>query len=136
MNPVHEAKDVDVSEVSKRLSVWHTLPVEASSALLTLYPPEELAKLGSIWAGTLGLGWLIKSLILPAWWDTMKTRPEAGRFGVKLEGSGKVRVFAIGNPIWQIGEVLSRLATDGTFDQLLPAQRKDAFAFIRPSSCY
>ncbi|KAH0447886.1 hypothetical protein IEQ34_023284 [Dendrobium chrysotoxum] len=37
MNPVHEAKDVDVSEVSKRLSVWHTLPVEAS-ALLTLYP--------------------------------------------------------------------------------------------------
>ncbi|KAH0437546.1 hypothetical protein IEQ34_023370 [Dendrobium chrysotoxum] len=123
MNPVHEAKDVDVSEVSKRLSVWHTLPVEAS-ALLTLYPPEELAKLGSLWfsdrevpvtsgyddpvlpcrAGTLGLGWLIKSLILPAqvtWWDTMKTRPEAGRFGVKLEGSGKVRVFAIGNPIWQ-----------------------------------
>lgn len=85
------------------------------------------------------------SLILPAWWDTMKTRPEAGRFGVKLEGSGKVRVFAIGNPIWQallrpfhdwVMEVLSRLATDGTFDQLLPAQRKDAFAFIRPSSCY
>lgn len=27
--------------------------------------------------------------------------PNVGRFGVKLEGSGKVRVFAIGNPVWR-----------------------------------
>ncbi|PKU61786.1 hypothetical protein MA16_Dca027845 [Dendrobium catenatum] len=78
MNPVHEAFGVDCSDVSTHLSAWHTLPVEASYD-----DPIVPVK---------GLGWLINGLILPAqqvWWDTMKTRPEAGRFGVKLEGSGK-----------------------------------------------
>jgi hypothetical protein len=31
----------------------------------------------------------------------MRTRPENGRFGVKLEGAGKIRVYAICNPILQ-----------------------------------
>lgn len=44
-------------------------------------------------------GWLIENIIKPVlWWDRMKTRPELGRFGRKLEGSGKVRIFAIANP--------------------------------------
>lgn len=80
---------------------------------------------------TVGFGWLINSLILPAqtvWWDSMKTRPEAGRFGVKLEGSGKVRVFAIANPVFQallrplhdwVMECLRTLKTDGTFHQFV-----------------
>lgn len=50
-------------------------------------------------------------------------RPEMGRFGVKLEGSGKVRVFAIANPLLQAlvrplhdwaMDVLRLLPTDGS----------------------
>jgi len=57
----------------------------------------------------------------------MRTRPENGRFGVKLEGAGKIRVYAICNPILQacvrplhdwVMKVLRSLPTDGTFDQL------------------
>lgn len=62
----------------------------------------------------------------------MRTRPENGRFGSKLEGGGKVRAFAIGNPIVQalirplhdwVMSVLRKLPTDGTFDQLAPLLR-------------
>jgi len=71
---------------------------------------------------------LINTLILPAqkiWWDSMLTRPEAGRFGVKRQGSGAVRMFAIANPVFQallrtafahwVMECLRLLKTDGTF---------------------
>ncbi|KAK9081096.1 hypothetical protein Scep_031071 [Stephania cephalantha] len=54
--------------------------------------------------GTDGFGWLINSFILPAqqlWWDTMITRPELGRFWRKIEAAGKIRLFAIANPILQ-----------------------------------
>ncbi|KAL0391406.1 UNVERIFIED_CONTAM: putative mitochondrial protein [Sesamum latifolium] len=84
-------------------------------------------------------------LIPPAqqlWWDHMTTRPEAGRFGLKLEGAGKVRTFAIPNPIfqrllkplhdWEMS-VLKSLRTDGTFDQLRPLRRlrgkKELYSF-------
>ncbi|CAA0808047.1 Unknown protein [Striga hermonthica] len=78
---------------------------------------------------------LIENLLLPAqsvWWSSTKTRPEAGRFGLKLEGAGKVRVFAIPSPILQrlvkplhdwTMSVLKELETDGTFDQLAPLRR-------------
>lgn len=153
-NPLLEAVGVDRSFWSRKLSVWHTLPVEAT-ALLTLYSPEDLREIAEFWFsdrvhyvdscfdnpiqrdhnGALGFGWLINSLILPAqtvWWDSMKTRPEAGRFGVKLEGSGKVRVFAIANPVFQallrplhdwVMECLRTLKTDGTFHQTAPLER-------------
>lgn len=52
---------------------------------------------------------------------------ESGRFGTKLEGAGKVRVFAMCNPVLQnmvrplwVMTVLKLLPTDGTFDQLRP----------------
>ena len=149
---------------SSKLTVYHTLPVDAS-ALLTLFKPEDLSVLGSFWfsdrevlptsvyddpiepvrEGTLGFGWLIESLILPAkvvWWDYMKTRPELGRFGRKLEGAGKVRLFAIVNPVlqtlvrplheWAMG-VLASLPTDGTFNQHAPLHKlsgkKELFSF-------
>lgn len=35
------------------------------------------------------------------WEPRIRSPPEAGSFGVKLEGSGKIRVFVIGNPIRQ-----------------------------------
>ncbi|KAL0391550.1 UNVERIFIED_CONTAM: putative mitochondrial protein [Sesamum latifolium] len=82
-----------------------------------------------------GFNWLMDLLIPPAqqlWWDHMTTRPEAGRFGLKLEGAGKVRTFAIPNPIfqrllkplhdWEMS-VLRTLKTDGTFNQLGPLRR-------------
>lgn len=62
----------------------------------------------------------------------MRTRAENGRFGVKLEGAGKVRVFAICNPILQallkplhdwVMAVLRLLPTDGTYDQTRPIRR-------------
>ncbi|CAA0819215.1 Uncharacterized mitochondrial protein AtMg01110 [Striga hermonthica] len=78
---------------------------------------------------------LIENLIEPAqkvWWDSVKTRPPSGRLGLKLEGAGKVRVFAIPNPILQrlvkpfhdwAMSVLKTIRTDGTFDQLRPLHR-------------
>lgn len=69
---------------------------------------------------------------IDSWWLNIRTRPESGRFGVKLEGAGKVRVFAICNPILQtllrplhdwVMKILRLLPTDGTFDQLAPLKR-------------
>lgn len=95
--------------------------------------------------GGLAFGHFIERLIRPAeilWWPHARTRPENGRFGVKLEGSGKVRVFAIGNPILQalirpfhdfIMNVLRLLPTDGTYHQTAPLTRlkglKDLYSF-------
>lgn len=72
----------------------------------------------------------------------METRPEAGRFGRKLDGSGKIRLFAIANPIFQsllrplhdwVMSLLFHLKTDGTYDQLGPLRRlqgkKDLYSF-------
>ncbi|CAK9153102.1 unnamed protein product [Ilex paraguariensis] len=147
-----------------QMTIYHSLPVDAS-ALFTLFKPEDLAVIGSLWfsdreiipdsgydnpvdpvkEGTDGFGWLINSLLPPAqalWWDTMVTRPEAGRFGRKLEGSGKIRLFAIANPIFQtllrplhdwVMKVLSTIKMDGTFNQLAPLHRlkgmKDLYSF-------
>ncbi|MBA7579511.1 hypothetical protein ES708_21382 [subsurface metagenome] len=156
---------MDRSHWSKKLSL---LPLDAT-AMLTLVTPEALSEYGKFWFddqvlypgygetrdGVVGIppsrrgvdqfGWLINSLLTPAktvWWKTTVTRPEMGRFGVKLEGSGKVRVFAIANPLLQAlvrplhdwaMDVLRLLPTDGTFDQLRPLRRlrgkKDLYSF-------
>jgi hypothetical protein len=161
-NPLKEssvklADPVQFDKKSKRrktLTIYHTLPIDATG-LMTIFKPEDLANLGSYWfsdrditpssgydgpidptrQGTLGFGWLLEYLIKPAkvlWWDNMVTRPEIGRFGRKLEGSGKVRIFAIANPILQtlvrplhnwVMQVLSTLKTDGTYDQHAPLHR-------------
>ncbi|KAL6954283.1 hypothetical protein U1Q18_043932 [Sarracenia purpurea var. burkii] len=156
-NPVKEStvvlRDKELND-SSRITIYHTLPIDAT-ALLTLFKPEDLSVIGSLWFsdreimvdsgydnpilpvrdGTIGFGWLINSLVIPAqqlWWDTMVTRPEAGRFGRKLEGSGKLRLFAIANPIFQtllrplhdwVMSILSTLKMDGTYDQLAPLSR-------------
>lgn len=144
----------EINREKLNMTLYHSLPIDAS-ALLTLFKPEQLSVIGSLWyhdrevmvdsgydapiepikEGTDGFGWLIERLILPAqalWWDTMITRPEAGRFGRKLEGSGKIRLFAIANPIFQallrplhdwVMKVLSTIKMDGTFDQLAPLHR-------------
>ncbi|KAL0386660.1 UNVERIFIED_CONTAM: hypothetical protein Slati_4553300 [Sesamum latifolium] len=55
-------------------------------------------------SGLDGFNWLM-DLLIPQLSSCggyhMTTRPEAGRFGLKLEGAGKVRTFAIPNPIFQ-----------------------------------
>ncbi|MQL85751.1 hypothetical protein Taro_018273 [Colocasia esculenta] len=73
-----------------------------------------------------------KDVARQLWWPYMRTRAENSRFGVKLEGAGKVRVFAICNPILQAllkplhdwaMVVPSLLPTDGTYDQTRPILR-------------
>ncbi|KAK4412078.1 putative mitochondrial protein [Sesamum alatum] len=146
------------------MTIFHTLPIDAT-ALMTLQKPELLHDVASLLyhprvhlptdgydnplcplkEGLDGFNWLMDLLIPPAqqlWWDYMSTRPEAGRFGLKLEGAGKVRTFAIPNPIfqrllkplhdWEMS-VLKSLRTDGTFDQLRPLRRlrgkKELYSF-------
>lgn len=137
------------------LTVFHTLPVDAT-ALMTLIKPEKLAEFAGIFAGPRVhmpedgydapvepsregvdvVNWLVGDLLIPVaqkrWWDTMTTRPESGRFGLKVEGAGKVRVFAIANPLLQkllkplhdwIMSVLRLIPMDGTYDQLAPLHR-------------
>nr|DAB41751.1 TPA_inf: RNA-dependent RNA polymerase [Erigeron breviscapus mitovirus 1]DAB41752.1 TPA_inf: RNA-dependent RNA polymerase [Erigeron breviscapus mitovirus 1] len=147
------------------LTQYHTLPVDAS-ALLTLWTPEFLANMASILyhprehspidgydnpvrpmkEGVDGFNWLMGDLLIPAaqslWWDTMVSRPENGRFGLSLEGAGKVRTFAIPNSIvqrlvkplhdWEMS-VLKMLVTDGTYNQTAPLLRlkgkKELYSF-------
>lgn len=146
------------------MTIFHTLPIDAT-ALMTLQKPERMLSVASLLyhprvhlptdgydnpvcplkEGLDGFNWLMDLLIPPAqqlWWDYMSTRPEAGRFGLKLEGAGKVRTFAIPNPIfqrllkplhdWEMS-VLKSLRTDGTFDQLRPLRRlrgkKELYSF-------
>lgn len=65
------------------------------------------------------------------------------QFGVKLEDSGKMRVFAIANPLFQtlvrplndwVMDVLRRLPTDGTYNQTVPLARSKSFLFLRSQS--
>lgn len=65
-------------------------------------------------------------------WPRLKTCAETGRFGRKVEGAGKLRIFAIASPIFQTlirplhewaMSVLKTLKTDGTYDQLAPLRR-------------
>lgn len=138
----------------KRLSIWHTLPIDGS-ALLTFLKPEFHYSIGSMWFKPrtfyVSDGWQnpippcdqgakhylcfidrLCAIAAENWWPKMRTRPENGRFGVKLEGAGKIRVFAIANPILQTllrplhdwcMKVLKLLPTDGTYDQLKPLKR-------------
>ncbi|ASL68498.1 RNA-dependent RNA polymerase [Ocimum basilicum RNA virus 2] len=137
------------------LTVFHTLPVDATAAITLLKPPQ-LSSLAAMFAhsrvfypldgydrpveksreGVDVIHWFINDLMVEVaeklWWPSMTTRPESGRFGLKLEGAGKVRVFAIPNPIfqrflkplhdWEMS-VLKQLDTDGTYDQLRPLHR-------------
>ncbi|DAB41747.1 RNA-dependent RNA polymerase [Dahlia pinnata mitovirus 1] len=136
------------------LTQLHTLPVDAT-ALMTLWSPDFLHDISALLyhprefypedgyskvvepckEGVDGFNWLMESLIAVAeklWWPTMKTRPESGRFGLSLEGAGKVRVFAIPNPIvqrlvkplhdWEMS-ILSKIEMDGTYNQLKPLWR-------------
>lgn len=151
---------VDRSPRHRRLTLFHTLGIDAS-AILTLVKPETIARIGRVWfvqrevtpnvpvkplpTGHYGFGHIIDTLACSAqsvWWNSMVTRPEMGRFGVKLEGSGKRRVFAIANPLYQalvrplhdwVMEILRRLPTDGTFNQTAPPARLrgkfDGFSF-------
>lgn len=154
------------SDKRKKFSMlqYHTLPIDVT-ALFTLFKPELLSDIMGLWFsdrihyvsdgwsgpldpvkdGVDGFNWLMEILVPEAeklWWNSMKTRPEAGRFGLKLEAAGKVRVFAIPNPILQrllkplhdwVMAVLRSLPTDGTFDQLAPLERlrgkKDLYSF-------
>nr|YP_009382042.1 hypothetical protein AEK19_MT1619 [Utricularia reniformis]ART31803.1 hypothetical protein AEK19_MT1619 [Utricularia reniformis] len=48
--PLREAVGVDRSRQSRKLTVYHTLPLDAT-ALLTLFPASDLREVGSLWFG-------------------------------------------------------------------------------------
>lgn len=63
--------------------------------------------------------------------DRMRWQPQLGRMGMKVEGAGKKRLFAIGSPLYQAlvrpihdwaMTVLARLRMDGTYNQTQPLQ--------------
>jgi len=65
------------------------------------------------------------------WLDTMRWQPPLGRIGMKVEGAGKKKLFAIGSPLYQAlvrpihdwaMTVLARLRMDGTYNQTQPLQ--------------
>lgn len=151
-NPARESTVFGPGWVDKlKLSIYHTLPLDVGS-LATCLDPKELMVVGAYWLRErtfIGLpapveplkeagknfGRFILSMrpIRQCVWDSkLYLRPEAGRFGRKLEGSGKVRVFAIANPIFQallrplhnwVMDLLGSLRMDGTFDQHAPLRR-------------
>jgi hypothetical protein len=142
-------------EIRYNLTVFHTLPVDAT-ALMTLWTPEFLSSVAAVWysprvhmpddgysapvkpekEGVEGFNWLLLELLIPVaeklWWGSIKTRPELGRFGLTLEGAGKVRTFAIPSPLlqrlvkplhdWEMA-ILRQIEMDGTYDQLKPLMR-------------
>lgn len=94
---------MDRSPRHRRLTLFHTLGIDAS-AILTLVKPETIARIGRVWfvqrevtpnvpvkplpTGHYGFGHIIDTLACSAqsvWWNSMVTRPEMGRFGVKLD---------------------------------------------------
>lgn len=87
------------NRIQKFTITWHTLPVEAA-ALKTLVDPVTLwfadrecmvtsgydDPIRPSKEGESGLAWFIaRPLLRSHWLGCMKTRPECGRFGVKLE---------------------------------------------------
>jgi len=146
-----------------RLTPYHTLPLDAL-ALLTWWDEFEIQKAGevffnqmtiyprsthqfkitkSIWLENFGKYMIsLISCGSTVWGDFQYTQLNIGKLGRKLEGSGKVRVFAMTNPIlqtmvrpvhdWSM-QLLSMLPTDGTYDQLRPLERlsgkKELYSF-------
>lgn len=117
---------------SRRLSIWHTL----GSVLFlnrTVYASEGPVvpdENGKLLFHTLCRR--LTRLYLKDFQGHMRTRPEMGRFGTKMEPAGKVRVFAIGSPLLQsllrplhdwCMSVLKLLPTDGTYNQTAPLLR-------------
>lgn len=152
--PSRESNVSGASVEDGSLTIYHTLPMDAAG-LLHSFHEVFLGDFGSLWvaprefilsAGFVRIGsdemgrkwfwtWL-RSLyqgpFVATWVGRLFTRPEAGRFGRKLEGSGKIRVFAIASPILQaclrplhdwVMSVLSTISMDGTFDQPAPLHR-------------
>nr|UJQ92534.1 MAG: putative RNA-dependent RNA polymerase [Mitoviridae sp.] len=134
-----------------RLSQYHTFPLDAL-ALIQGFSPERLMFWFSVWSahriefcsmedtvpvykeGVKPFSMLMANLAHTAEhvWTKLKTNAEVGRFGLKIEPAGKVRVFAIGNPILQnlirplhdwVMDLLKSLPTDGTYNQLAPLRR-------------
>ncbi|KAK8539715.1 hypothetical protein V6N13_035007 [Hibiscus sabdariffa] len=145
------------------LTALHTLPVDVNA--FVMQQPHDVASWTNVFSAHSlhsvngpefrpeGLGWQGRdviaaglfgvSLIFTKFWrQHMSGPPEMGRFGLKLEAAGKVRVFAIANPIAQrllrplhdwVMTVLSMLPTDGTFHQTQPLDRlkgkRDLYSF-------
>lgn len=134
-----------------RLSIYHTLPLDGQD-LLERLKPELLRYFASVWfcprtvyaemvqsvavepLGIIPFGQLVEGLVETSYkvWTNLETCAEVGRFGLKVEGAGKVRTFAIASPLLQsllrpvhdwAMSVLRRLPTDGTYDQLAPLHR-------------
>lgn len=145
---------VSETERKLRLSQYHTFPLDAL-AMIQSFSPDMLMSWFSVWVdtrteftgsdpyqtdipvsrrGVVPFCGLLASLAHTAEsvWTKLQTCAEVGRFGLKVEPAGKIRTFAIGNPILQnlirplhdwAMDLLKTLPTDGTYNQLAPLRR-------------
>ena len=135
----------------RKLTLFHTLPVDATAAITLaaggewlsdtldvlfgkrdVYPgavvlPNRSAGDAFVWYSKL-FSYLYR--FATVWLDTMHWQPQLGRMGMKVEGGGKKRLFAIGSPLYQAlvrpihdwaMTVLARLRMDGTYNQTQPS---------------
>lgn len=116
MNPLKDAKGVDTSYPHRKLTLFHTLPVDATAAITLAAGGEWLSDTLDVLFGKRDV--YPGAVVLPkrsagdvgcslfsylyrfatVWLDTMRWQPQLGRMGVKVEGAGKKRLFAIGSP--------------------------------------
>lgn len=114
-----DAKGVDTSYPYRKLTLFHTLPVDATAAIALaaggewlsetlavlfgkrdVYPgavvlPNRSAGDAFVWYSKL-FSYLYR--FATVWLDTMCWQPPLGRMGMKVEGAGKKRLFPIGWP--------------------------------------
>ena len=117
-----QKKGVDTSYPHRKLTLFHTLPVDATAAITLaaggewccdtldalfgkrdVYPgtvvlPNRSAGDAFVWYSKL-FSYLYR--FATVWLDTMRWQPPLGRMGMKVEGAGKKRLFAIGSPLYQ-----------------------------------
>lgn len=165
LNPIKDSYVKGLSHVKDlSLTVFHVLPLEALNLIVWL-DPEYYGRLGgmlfsdrdvyvdslkgtNVPRDTTGEIAFCEFLLYLQRLATKLWKPECepalglGRLGRKLEGSGKVRIFAMPNPILQtllrplhdwVMSILRTLPMDGTFDQPAPLARlkgkRELFSF-------
>lgn len=149
---IKDAKGVDTSYPHRKLTLFHTLPADARTAITLAAGGEWLSETLDVLFGKRDV--YPSAVVLPnrsvgdafvwysklfsylyrfatVWLDTMRWQPQLGRMGMKVEGAGKKRLFPIGSPLYQAlvrpihdwaMTVLARFKMEGTSNQTQPLQ--------------
>lgn len=150
--PLKDAKGVDTSYPHRKLTLFHTLSVDATAANTLAAGGEWLSETldvlfgkrdvypGAVVLPNRSVGdtfvWYSKQFsylyrFATVWLDTMRWQPRLGRMLMKVEGAGKKRLFPIDSPLYQASvrpihdwamTVLARLKMDGTYNQTQPLE--------------